>query len=85
MFRSYLLKALSGGGKIVSMCCSTGEVLCDFELIIISGIVCLAPVTDYYFYRQAAYDKILLEIRTVAYRSRNMVIHIFILESHVWF
>ena len=48
VFRSYILKTLGEGGKTVSMCCSTVQVLCDFQIFIISGIVRLAPITHYY-------------------------------------
>jgi hypothetical protein len=78
------MKALSDGDRSLSMCCSTGDVLCNFQRVIISGIFRLAPITDYYIYRNAAYDKTLMEIRPAAYRPKIMVTHIFILESHIW-
>jgi hypothetical protein len=75
----FVLNALVDGGKIESMCCSTGEVLCDFQRVIISGIVRLTLVTDYCLYRHVAYVETLVEIRVAASRPRIMVTHIFIL------
>jgi hypothetical protein len=78
------MNALGEGGESVIMCFSTGDVLCSFQWGIISSIFRLALITDYSFYRQAAYDKTLVEIRAAAYRPNIMVTYIFILESHIW-
>jgi hypothetical protein len=39
--------ALGDGGESVNMCCSTGGVLCDVQIVIIIDIFRLAPITGY--------------------------------------
>lgn len=59
-------------GNIFGICCSTGEFLLDFLMVIITVILCVTSFTNCYPSRHAAYDATLLEHRaTASWSSRK--------------
>ena len=67
-----ILSVFGKDGSIFSVCSSTGEFLIDFQKIIITANLCLAPLTDCIACCDAAYDAELADRRPGAYRSTKI-------------
>jgi hypothetical protein len=64
-----ILSTFGQEGKILSTCCSSGEILLDFLQVIITAIVRVATFTDFCPSRHAAYAATLAERLAAASRS----------------